>query len=175
MKRQIKKRYEGVRYPTLDQPLDRRAVLRGLGGFVGVVTASATVGGCFTMSTGGVVDDGTDFLEIYLPQDSARTLYFSNNAYIDYQVYVRVDSQELLDAITADTENLLLDIDVLFAGHSVYDFSPGSDLQPFDNELRTLLDDWYWDFEHGGVRDVALTVTAYDEGQQLDGGTDESA
>ncbi len=173
MKRQKKERYEGTRYPDLDQPLDRRTVLRGLGGLVGAVTASTAVGGCFTMSTGGVVDDNVDIYEIYLP-DPSRTLFFFNDAYIDYQVYIRLDSETLRDLIITDTEALLEDIEELLKGHAIYDFAPGSDLQPIDNELRTLLDDWYNDLDLGGMRDVSLSVLDYDEGQEIDGDIDDS-
>ena len=167
--------YQGTRYPDLEAGLDRRAVLRGLGGLAGVLTASSAMGGCFGLpldpvgGTDGITDDG-DVYDISLPPDpQVRTLYFEDGGYIDYHVDVRVDSYNLFETMGLDSDVLLAAIDDLLAGHSIYDFAPGVDTTTIDAELLTYLRDTYAQAQLGDILWAILTVDEYDAGEEIDG------
>ncbi len=166
MKRQRRSSYHGGRYPSLETQLDRRTVLRGLGG-LGVLSVAATTGGCIFQEVAGDMP-APDWYDVVLPGSGVRTLYFPGDAFIDYHVNVVVDTADLQQRMRGDEEALLQEIDDAFSTHAVQDFDPEGDGPDLHLEVADLLAAFYAD-DPGSITSCTVTIDAYDEGQEIDG------
>ncbi len=171
MKRQKVTRYDAGNYPEMSKGMDRRRVLAGIGGFAGAL-AAASLGGCFPFP--GIMQGDvavSDLWGLSLPPDpDVRTLYFDDNAFIDYHVYVQVDVQEHVETIAQDREALLQLFDELLGGYSIYDLHPDEDLHDIELQLQAAVDAYYQDLgEPVHLWSLVLTVETWDEGGELPG------
>ena len=171
MKRQRVTRYEASNYPEMRKGMDRRSVLAGIGGFAGAL-AAASFTGCFPLP--GMMQGDialSDVWGVSLPRDpGVRTLYFENNAFIDYHVYMQVDVQDYVATIAQDEEPLLQIFDELLAGFPIGDLHPDHNFDDIEPQLQAALEAYYQDLgEPMFLYSLTLTVDTWDEGGDMPG------
>jgi len=185
MERKPRTKYEGGDYPDIFNVPSRRELLAGLGVAAGGAAVAVTVG-CAAGSLVQPDDDdaGDDDVvgdddtavaeyEVRLPPGAdVRTVYFVDDAYIDYHVDVVMDDGALAVYLGPGPEEALLAMDELLADRIVYDFAPGRDLTEIEEQLTQALADLYYegrDASTDAFLHLALVIDEYDEGEQIDG------
>ena len=173
MERRKRADYDDASYPCLTVEVDRRKVLAGLGIALGGAVFPALTG-CVRRDIAGLVaGPGMDEWSVRLPPGpDVHTLFFDNDAFIDYAVEIWVGDVSLADTLSTEGDAILVEFDEQLGGHSIYSFAPGEDLIPIEDELLALLLERYSAWVDGDPHvflGLTLSIDAYDEGEQLDG------
>ncbi len=173
MERRKRDDYDDASYPSLAVEVDRRKVLAGLGIALGGAVFPALTGCVQRDIQGLVAGPGVDEWSVSLPPaPDVQTLFFYDEAFIDYSVEIWVGDVDLADAIATDGDGILAEMDDLLGGHSIYEFAPGEDLTDLQAELLALVEDRFSVWVEGDPHifgGLTLNLHAYDEGEQIDG------